>query len=86
MVLSRCICCHFDSSIFATFKLYDILLYNMVSYFQLKGQDILSLPFFFGFNKQVVGANKGGVVAMVEGLRGFVPFSQVSTVNPLPSS
>lgn len=29
---------------------------------------------------QVVGANKGGVVAMVEGLRGFVPFSQISLV------
>lgn len=29
---------------------------------------------------QIVGANKGGVVAMVEGLRGFVPFSQISTV------
>ncbi|KAM7512713.1 hypothetical protein LguiB_011588 [Lonicera macranthoides] len=27
---------------------------------------------------QVVGANKGGVVAMVEGLSGFVPFSQIS--------
>ncbi|KAK4405436.1 30S ribosomal protein S1, chloroplastic [Sesamum angolense] len=27
----------------------------------------------------IVGANKGGVVAMVEGLRGFVPFSQIST-------
>ncbi|KAK1347900.1 hypothetical protein POM88_055013 [Heracleum sosnowskyi] len=27
----------------------------------------------------VVGANKGGVVALVEGLRGFVPFSQIST-------
>lgn len=29
---------------------------------------------------QIVGANKGGVVAVVEGLRGFVPFSQISTV------
>ncbi|KAK1355875.1 hypothetical protein POM88_049131 [Heracleum sosnowskyi] len=28
---------------------------------------------------KVVGANKGGVVALVEGLRGFVPFSQIST-------
>ncbi|GMJ02135.1 plastid ribosomal protein S1, ribosomal protein S1 [Hibiscus trionum] len=28
---------------------------------------------------KVVGANKGGVVAMVEGLRGFVPFSQISS-------
>ncbi|KAK7291732.1 hypothetical protein RIF29_07108 [Crotalaria pallida] len=27
---------------------------------------------------KVVGANKGGVVAEVEGLRGFVPFSQIS--------
>lgn len=32
---------------------------------------------------QVVGANKGGVVAVVEGLRGFVPFSQLSTVSSL---
>lgn len=32
---------------------------------------------------QVVGANKGGVVAVVEGLRGFVPFSQISTVSSL---
>jgi small subunit ribosomal protein S1 len=29
---------------------------------------------------KVVGANKGGVVAMVEGLRGFVPFSQILTM------
>lgn len=36
---------------------------------------------FFGFNDQVVGANKGGIVALVEGLRGFVPFSQISTVK-----
>ncbi|KAJ9154644.1 hypothetical protein P3X46_027962 [Hevea brasiliensis] len=28
---------------------------------------------------KVVGANKGGVVALVEGLRGFVPFSQISS-------
>ncbi|KAJ6794245.1 putative 30S ribosomal protein S1, chloroplastic [Iris pallida] len=28
---------------------------------------------------KVVGGNKGGVVAIVEGLRGFVPFSQIST-------
>ncbi|KAI3459187.1 hypothetical protein Pfo_015850 [Paulownia fortunei] len=28
---------------------------------------------------KIVGANKGGLVAVVEGLRGFVPFSQVST-------
>ncbi|KAK9136630.1 hypothetical protein Sjap_007224 [Stephania japonica] len=28
---------------------------------------------------QVIGGNKGGVVAVVEGLRGFVPFSQIST-------
>jgi small subunit ribosomal protein S1 len=34
---------------------------------------------------QVVGANKGGVVAVVEGLRGFVPFSQLSTVSSLTS-
>lgn len=32
---------------------------------------------------QVVGANKGGVVAEVEGLRGFVPFSQIPTVSHL---
>jgi small subunit ribosomal protein S1 len=29
----------------------------------------------------VVGANKGGVVALVEGLRGFVPFSQISSTE-----
>ncbi|KAL8100457.1 hypothetical protein AgCh_032644 [Apium graveolens] len=28
---------------------------------------------------KVIDANKGGVVAVVEGLRGFVPFSQIST-------
>lgn len=39
----------------------------------------------FCFDEQIVGANKGGIVALVEGLRGFVPFSQVSTVNALPS-
>ena len=31
---------------------------------------------------QVIGGNKGGIVAIVEGLRGFVPFSQISTVGP----
>lgn len=30
---------------------------------------------------QVVGANKGGVVAVVEALKGFVPFSQISSVS-----
>ncbi|KAF4350854.1 hypothetical protein G4B88_027767 [Cannabis sativa] len=32
---------------------------------------------------KVVGANKGGVVAVVEGLRGFVLFSQISSVSHL---
>lgn len=39
--------------------------------------------FFFFVNQnmlQIVGANRGGVVAIVEALRGFVPFSQISTV------
>lgn len=42
---------------------------------------MINLLFFFPhvFVK-VVGANKGGVVAIVEGLRGFVPFSQISSV------
>lgn len=31
----------------------------------------------------MVGANKGGVVALVEGIRGFVPFSQISTVSSI---
>lgn len=39
---------------------------------QLQAEDVV-------LKGKVVGANKGGVVAMVEGLRGFVPFSQVST-------
>lgn len=39
---------------------------------QLQAEDIV-------LKGKVVGANKGGVVAMVEGLRGFVPFSQIST-------
>lgn len=30
---------------------------------------------------QVVSANKGGVVALVEGLRGFIPFSQIFSVS-----
>ena len=34
---------------------------------------------------QIVDANKGGVVAEVEGLKGFVPFSQISTVSSLPT-
>lgn len=34
-----------------------------------------------GIYMQVVSANKGGVVAVVEGLRGFVPFSQISSVS-----
>ncbi|KAL7144286.1 hypothetical protein ABFS83_07G001900 [Erythranthe nasuta] len=39
---------------------------------QLQAEDVV-------VKGKVVGANKGGVVAVVEGLRGFVPFSQVST-------
>lgn len=31
---------------------------------------------------KVVDANRGGVVTVVEGLRGFVPFSQISTKSP----
>ncbi|KAK1366200.1 hypothetical protein POM88_041761 [Heracleum sosnowskyi] len=39
---------------------------------QLQSEDVV-------VKGKVVGANKGGVVALVEGLRGFVPFSQIST-------
>lgn len=39
---------------------------------QLQSEDVV-------VNGKVVGGNKGGVVAIVEGLRGFVPFSQIST-------
>ncbi|KAK4380153.1 hypothetical protein RND71_002015 [Anisodus tanguticus] len=39
---------------------------------QLQAEDVV-------IKGKVVGANKGGVVALVEGLRGFVPFSQIST-------
>ncbi|XP_058082786.1 small ribosomal subunit protein bS1c [Magnolia sinica] len=39
---------------------------------QLQAEDVV-------VKGKVVGANKGGVVAIVEGLRGFVPFSQIST-------
>ncbi|KAM5568652.1 30S ribosomal protein S1, chloroplastic [Rosa sericea] len=39
---------------------------------QLQAEDVV-------VKGRVVGANKGGVVAVVEGLRGFVPFSQLST-------
>ncbi|KAK6146253.1 hypothetical protein DH2020_020122 [Rehmannia glutinosa] len=39
---------------------------------QLQGEDVV-------VKGKVVGSNKGGVVAVVEGLRGFVPFSQIST-------
>jgi hypothetical protein len=38
---------------------------------------------------QALSANRGGVVVEVEGLRGFVPFSQISAVSffvPSPSS
>lgn len=38
---------------------------------QLQAEDVV-------VKGKVVGANKGGVVALVEGLRGFVPFSQIS--------
>ncbi|KAK6163378.1 hypothetical protein DH2020_000242 [Rehmannia glutinosa] len=40
---------------------------------QLQAEDVV-------VKGKVVGANKGGVVAVVEGLRGFVPFSQISTL------
>lgn len=39
---------------------------------QLQAEDVV-------VKGKVVGANKGGVVALVEGIRGFVPFSQIST-------
>ncbi|XP_021751956.1 30S ribosomal protein S1, chloroplastic [Chenopodium quinoa] len=39
---------------------------------QLQAEDVV-------VKGKIVGANKGGVVALVEGLRGFVPFSQIST-------
>ncbi|GMY27982.1 30S ribosomal protein S1, chloroplastic [Fagus crenata] len=39
---------------------------------QLQAEDVV-------IKGKVVAANKGGVVAVVEGLRGFVPFSQIST-------
>ncbi|KAL0548470.1 hypothetical protein IC582_012922 [Cucumis melo] len=39
---------------------------------QLQAEDVV-------VKGKVVDANKGGVVAVVEGLRGFVPFSQIST-------
>ncbi|KAL7104748.1 hypothetical protein ACP275_07G002100 [Erythranthe tilingii] len=43
---------------------------------QLQAEDVV-------VKGKVVGANKGGVVAVVEGLRGFVPFSQKSTAEEL---
>ncbi|CAI0626441.1 unnamed protein product [Linum tenue] len=39
---------------------------------QLQAEDVI-------VKGKVVGANKGGVVAVVEGMRGFVPFSQISS-------
>ncbi|OAY73076.1 30S ribosomal protein S1, chloroplastic [Ananas comosus] len=39
---------------------------------QLQAEDVV-------VKGKVVGGNKGGVVAIVEGLRGFVPFSQISS-------
>ncbi|CAN6467244.1 unnamed protein product [Victoria cruziana] len=38
---------------------------------QLQAEDVV-------VKGKVVGGNKGGVVAVVEGLRGFIPFSQIS--------
>ncbi|OEL34010.1 30S ribosomal protein S1, chloroplastic [Dichanthelium oligosanthes] len=40
---------------------------------------VLFICFSCQFCLQVIGGNKGGVVALVEGLKGFVPFSQVSS-------
>ncbi|KAI3737863.1 hypothetical protein L2E82_27877 [Cichorium intybus] len=39
---------------------------------QLQAEDVV-------LTGKVVGANKGGIVAIVEGLRGFIPFSQISS-------
>lgn len=39
---------------------------------QLQAEDVV-------VKGKVIEANKGGVVALVEGLRGFIPFSQIST-------
>ena len=45
---------------------------------------VLVICFSYQFCLQVIGGNKGGVVALVEGLKGFVPFSQVSSVSSRP--
>jgi len=42
---------------------------------QLQTEDVI-------VKAKVIGANKGGLVALVEGLRGFVPFSQISSKAP----
>ncbi|KAG6726236.1 hypothetical protein I3842_02G070800 [Carya illinoinensis] len=42
---------------------------------QLQAEDVV-------VKGKVVSANKGGIVAMVEALRGFVPFSQISSKSP----
>ncbi|XP_043724370.1 30S ribosomal protein S1, chloroplastic [Telopea speciosissima] len=39
---------------------------------QLQSEDVV-------IKGKIVGGNKGGVVAVVEGIRGFVPFSQISS-------
>ncbi|KAJ4968041.1 hypothetical protein NE237_014742 [Protea cynaroides] len=39
---------------------------------QLQSEDVV-------VKGKIVGGNKGGVVAVVEGLRGFIPFSQISS-------
>ncbi|CAA6662206.1 unnamed protein product [Spirodela intermedia] len=46
---------------------------------QLQAEDVV-------VKGKVIGGNKGGIVAIVEGLRGFVPFSQISTVAHQPGA
>lgn len=55
-------------------SLYTYILYNLEFHVRITSS-------YDGMHMKVVDANKGGVVAIVEGLRGFVPFSQISTVS-----
>ena len=58
--------------------------FQAITYFLISRTSCLLLKkcwMFWAIWVQVLSANRGGVVVSVEGLRGFVPFSQISAVS-----
>ena len=81
--ISLLLCCLFVHSVGITF-IYGWSLLGLPWWHCSPFLGYLSFFNLIQFCSQVIGGNKGGVVALVEGLKGFVPFSQVSSVGSWP--